>query len=132
MAIVMVQQLDHVALSVSDLERSRRWYEEVLGLDRRYADAWPEFPVVLCAGEACVALFPRRESESSPHAGIRHVAFRTDRAGFEAARLNLERHGIATEFQDHTICHSVYLSDPDGYEIEITTYDVAGVQPADG
>jgi catechol 2,3-dioxygenase-like lactoylglutathione lyase family enzyme len=127
MGLALVSQLDHVALSVADLDRSRRWYEDILGLDRRYDDAWPEFPVVLCAGEACVALFPRRGDERAGDAGggFRHVAFRTDRAGFEASRHALGRHGVELHFEDHGICHSLYLSDPDGYQVEITTYDVA-------
>jgi catechol-2,3-dioxygenase len=32
--------------------------------------------------------------------------------------------GIPFEFSDHGIAHSVYISDPDGHRIEITTYEV--------
>ena len=51
--------LDHVALVVSDMERSIAWYEGVLAMERRFADVWKGQgdPVVLCNGEACVALF---------------------------------------------------------------------------
>lgn len=123
-----VHQFDHVALSVSDLDRSRRWYEEVLGLERRYEDAWPDFPVVLCAGEACLALFPGRDSEPEDHplGGLRHVAFRTDHGNFEKARAEFERQDVDVHFEDHGICHSLYLRDPDGYQVEITTYEVPG------
>jgi len=28
------------------------------------------------------------------------------------------------EFQNHGIAHSIYFRDPDGHELEITTYEV--------
>ena len=31
---------------------------------------------------------------------------------------------ISTEFQDHGISHSIYFQDPDGHQLELTTYDV--------
>jgi catechol-2,3-dioxygenase len=55
---------------------------------------------------------------------MRHFAFRADRANFEAAQETFRERGIAFEFADHGICHSVYVSDPDGHRVEITTYEV--------
>jgi len=60
-----LQQIDHVALSVTDLEKSVAWYQDVLGLERRYREAWGNYPVMLCAGSTCVALFPSGPVESS-------------------------------------------------------------------
>jgi len=54
---------------------------------------------------------------------MRHLAFRTDRAGLDRARAALSRRGIAFHFQDHDLCHSIYFHDPDGHELEITTYE---------
>lgn len=129
MSVAVVHQLDHVAIAVTDPDRSRRWYEEVLGLERRYENAWPDVPVVLCAGEACIALFPLGKSDQTarPRGGFRHIAFRTDRVAFEAARREFERRGWDSRFEDHGICHSLYLSDPDGYQIEVTTYEYLGL-----
>lgn len=128
MALVDVEQFDHVAFTVSDLAKSRQWYEQVLGLERRYAEAWPDFPVVLCAGEACVALFPSSaERTPQPNSGLRHLAFRTSRAAFDLAREALAAREIAFHIEDHGICHSLYLADPDGYQVEVTTYEVGSV-----
>ena len=54
----------------------------------------------------------------------RHFAIRLDRAGFDAVRAALRERGIAAELWDHTICHSLYVRDPDGHQVELTTYDV--------
>jgi catechol 2,3-dioxygenase-like lactoylglutathione lyase family enzyme len=41
---VELEALDHVGLVVSDMSRSVRWDQEVLGLRRPYQDAWGDFP----------------------------------------------------------------------------------------
>jgi catechol 2,3-dioxygenase-like lactoylglutathione lyase family enzyme len=54
-----------------------------------------------------------------------HLAFRADRENFLAAQQELKKGGIKFEFQDHEIAHSIYFRDPDGHQLEITTYEVA-------
>lgn len=121
--------LDHIALTVSDLERSICWYQEVLGLEHRFPGLWGGVPAMLFAGESGLALFPARTKELSPipDAGttliMRHLAFRVNRANFEAAQAALREQGIPFNFQDHEISQSIYFRDPDGYQLEITTYD---------
>jgi catechol-2,3-dioxygenase len=53
-----------------------------------------------------------------------HLAFRADRKNFLIAQDELKRRGIKSEFQDHEISHSIYFRDPDGHELEITTYEL--------
>jgi catechol 2,3-dioxygenase-like lactoylglutathione lyase family enzyme len=88
---VELETLDHVGLVVSDMSRSIRWYQEVLGLRRAWEDAWGEFPAVL-----------------------------------EAAKAELRARGIEFHEGDHGVAWSVYLPDPDGYQVEITTYEPTG------
>jgi catechol 2,3-dioxygenase-like lactoylglutathione lyase family enzyme len=55
---------------------------------------------------------------------ITHVAFRTDAAGFASAQAMLRKLGIAFDPPEDTgIAFSVFILDPDGHQIEITTYD---------
>ena len=122
--------LDHVALAVRDVARSAAWYQDVLGLERRHQDVWGDVPAVLVAGESGLALFPVQGSSPQPSPGrdvltMRHVAFRVSAANFEKARRQLVARGIAIEFQDHQIAQSLYLHDPDGHEIELTTYELS-------
>jgi catechol 2,3-dioxygenase-like lactoylglutathione lyase family enzyme len=123
-----IEGFDHVAIAVRDLAASREWYARVLGLERRFADEWGEVPSVMCAGSACVALFPV-EGEGKPAPGreslvMRHFAWRVGRANFVRAQEHFRDLGIEFEEADHGIAHSVYVSDPDGHRIEITTYDL--------
>jgi catechol 2,3-dioxygenase-like lactoylglutathione lyase family enzyme len=123
------QGLDHVAIAVTDLERSRRFYEEVLGLERVYEE-W-DVPIVLTANGSGLALFDRDLHPSSapedvepPALRILHIAFRLDRSGFDDARDALAERGIETRLSDHGISHSLYFDDPDSHQIELTTYEV--------
>jgi catechol 2,3-dioxygenase-like lactoylglutathione lyase family enzyme len=84
---------------------------------------------VLGAGTTAIALFPAPVPEPAPPPGrevlsVRHIAFRVDRAAFDQARSELAAHGVVTTFEDHAAAHSLYFTDPDGHQLEITTYDV--------
>lgn len=125
-----LQCIDHVALLVRDVEESVRWYQEVLGLERMHGAAWGNFPAVVGTGGTALALFPVGSPTPKPPPGrdticMRHVAFRVDSQNFRSAQDDLKRRGIAFGFQDHQIAHSIYIRDPDGHELEITTYELA-------
>ena len=122
---VELEALDHVGLVVSDMARSIRWYAEVLGLRRAHEEAWGEFPAVLEANGSGVALFPSEGRPVPADDPMRHVGFRTSRRGLEAARAELTARGIAFSEGDYRVAWSVYLPDPDGYQVEITTYEPA-------
>jgi catechol 2,3-dioxygenase-like lactoylglutathione lyase family enzyme len=123
-----IQGLDHVALSVSDLARSAAFYTDVLGLERAHEE-WDE-PVFMVAEGTGLALFsegshpPSGDPSATPPARMLHVAFRVDRAGFDAAQAELGERGIETRFADHGAAHSIYFDDPDGHKVELTTYEV--------
>jgi catechol 2,3-dioxygenase-like lactoylglutathione lyase family enzyme len=121
--------IDHVALAVTDVERSVAWYRDVLGLERRHEKVWGSFPAMVGIGKTMIALFPVQTDNPKPcpdkeTLAMRHLAFRTDRVGFSEAQVMLSNKGIEFYFQDHELAHSIYLHDPDGHEIEITTYEV--------
>jgi catechol-2,3-dioxygenase len=124
-----LEGLDHVALCVRDAERSANWYVDVLGFERRYPGMWEGVPIFVGLGKTAIALFPQRNADANPpqsreSAGIVHLALRADRKNFAAAQRELTARGIAFHFSDHEISHSIYFRDPDGIELEITTYDL--------
>jgi catechol 2,3-dioxygenase-like lactoylglutathione lyase family enzyme len=127
--MIELEGIDHVALSVRDVEQSARWYIDVLGFEHRLPGMWDGVPTFIGKGTTALALFPLRgegSSESNRGRGARmlHLAFRATRAAFLAAQRDLEERGIAFEFEDHEISHSIYFRDPDGHHLEITTYEL--------
>ncbi len=83
---------------------------------------------MLVAGQAGVALFDADPSiipsSLPPKIGFSHFAMRVGRISFERAQARFIANGIAFEYEDHAVCHSIYLYDPDGYRVELTTYEV--------
>jgi catechol 2,3-dioxygenase-like lactoylglutathione lyase family enzyme len=119
--------IDHVAVSVRDVERSAQWYIDVLGFERKFDGMWADVPIFIGKGTTALALFPvRSKSAPSGPADIRmlHLALRANRENFLAAQKELKNSGIKFEFQDHEISHSIYFCDPDGHQLEITTYEL--------
>ena len=120
-------QIDHVALTVQDVDRSIAWYRDVLGLDQRNQEVWGNMPAMMYAGETGVALFPAA-ANGAPGPGsaptMRHVAFQVNNVNFLRAQSEFRWRGIPFTFEDHKISHSIYLNDPDGYQIELTTYEL--------
>jgi catechol 2,3-dioxygenase-like lactoylglutathione lyase family enzyme len=127
-----IRHIDHVALTVKDVERSIAWYRDILGLERRHEEAWGGVPAMMYASETGIALFPAATQDPHPAPErrnstiMRHLAFQVDRENFLRAQAELRGRGISFAFEDHQISHSIYLIDPDGYEIELTTYDLDG------
>lgn len=121
--------IDHVALAVRDVARTTDWYLNVLGFERRHHGRWNGIPVFIGRGNTAIALFPTgaeapaRSTPSKP-CGMLHLAFRTNRKDFLAAQEDLTNRGIPFHFEDHEISHSIYFQDPDGYQLEITTYEM--------
>lgn len=119
--------LDHVAITVADLERSVAFYRDVLGLESRYGEM--HVPMFMLAAGNGLALFPAEVLPGDGGSGeadvrVAHVAFRVDREQFERAREELPQAGIEPRFEDHGNVHSLYFSDPDGHKLELATYEV--------
>jgi catechol 2,3-dioxygenase-like lactoylglutathione lyase family enzyme len=123
-----LEQIDHVALRCASPEETMAWYVSTLGFERVFAEHWSGVPIFLRLGSTFIALFPRKSADDrTAENAISHLAFRAaSHADFQSAQTELKSRGVSFEFQDHEVSHSIYFRDPDGFLLEITTYDVAG------
>ena len=124
---IRTEGLDHVAITVADLERSVAFYRDLLGLESRYGEL--HVPMFMLAQGSGLALFPAEALPGDGGSGeadirVAHVAFRVDRAQFDHAREALPGAGVDLRFEDHGNVHSLYFNDPDGHKLELATYEV--------
>ena len=76
---------------------------------------------------ACIALFQAQSAAGEgdyESAGLRHVAFTLGKTDLERAQAHLAERGIEFRFEEHGNAHSMYVADPDGNVIELTTYEL--------
>jgi glyoxylase I family protein len=111
-----VTQVDHVSVLITDLERSRRFYRDLLGLKEIAKPRTFDFRVLWfdLGNQQLHLLLKDRPDTVSP----RHFALRV--ADCRAARTHFQSHGVA--FQETTPipgADRVFIYDPDGNRIEI-------------
>ena len=123
-----VRKLGHVVVNVADLEKSRRFYTEVLGFqptDIYGDDKMPGGMVFLrCNGDHhCLALIGGAPPAGDAKRTLHHLAF--ELATLDEvfrARDHLKRHGakIVYEGRRRAGCQvSVEFLDPDGHHLEL-------------
>ena len=116
-----VRRMDHVALRVNDPDATARWYEQTLGLTSRFVGVWgPGAPLMLGAGDCCVALV------AGEPPGFAHLAFEVAPEDLDEIQQPLVGAGTPIRHANHGINHSIYFTDPNGIEIELTAYKTQG------
>jgi catechol 2,3-dioxygenase len=134
--MVKVRQLGHVVLQVSDLERSERFYTDVLGLEvsaRMESPTTTFFTLGNHHDFAISAIGPDAVEPSPKSPGLAHVAFKIGDSTDELrqAKDDFDALGIEIEMiADHTVSQSIYITDPDGNWIELYV-DVSDVWRTD-
>lgn len=123
--VMHLAQIDHLALRCVSPEATRDWYVRTLGFEPAFPGEG--YPLMLRLGTTYLALFPQKPNQPPASNGQAwHLALRAAAyADFEAAQAELQALGVAFQFSDHRISHSIYFADPDGFLLEITTYDLA-------
>jgi glyoxylase I family protein len=114
--MIQTSGVDHVVLHVTDVQRSMKFYTEVLGMTAyRENDA----QVFLHAGQQGVALF-KKGGGAPLTAGndLNHLALNTAAGTYESLKAELEGHGVTvTGRPGDDRC--IYFRDPDGHRLQL-------------
>src|SRR6266545_8098660 len=118
--MVRTYGLTHIGLAVRDMERSLRFYERLLGVAVLYRD---EHSIqVQTPGSHDVTVFEQDRRKAGAPGGVSHIGFRLrapseiDGAVRDAKNAGgtILRRGEFVPGEPY-----VFVSDPDGYEVEI-------------
>jgi glyoxylase I family protein len=128
--MITIQAIDHVVLRVVDLDRMARFYTEILGARfEKHQEAIGLYQ--LRVGTALIDLVPvqgplgRRGGAAPGPEGrnVDHIAFRVLPWNGDSILAELKGHGIEAEIVSRYGAEgdgpSIYLSDPDGNELEL-------------
>ncbi|MCX4243343.1 fosfomycin resistance glutathione transferase [Paraliomyxa miuraensis] len=117
----MITAINHVTLAVADLDRSLRFYVDVLGC---HAMARWVRGAYLEAGTLWLCLSLDVRAEASPATGGTHLAFSVDADRFETLRDRILTAGARQWQDDRSEGPSLYFEDPDGHRLEIHVGDL--------
>lgn len=115
-SLFQVSELNHIAIRVQDLDRSQKFYQDVLGLSLILKRS--TFRMMGC-GSHFVALFKRSEP------GLDHLAFTLPSYDQSKVVQKLKANGIEPILEEER----TYFRDPDGYLIQI---ELPGAWPGGG
>jgi catechol-2,3-dioxygenase len=128
-----LKRIGHVALRVSDEDRSRAFYRDILGFDVSEQD--PEHGgTFMTLGENfhTIDVFPTPDAENAQkpkmgQVGLFHIAFEVaEYCDLKGAYKSLLEHNVEiSHCTDHVSQRSIYFADPDGNRLEIY-YEVPG------
>ena len=129
---MQTEGLDHLVLSVSDLERSRKFYGELLGFELH--DFPLDYPDALCAGSTYFVVggveinlihhpqTPPGDRFDERRIGLDHLSFRApDEAALHALAEKLLRAGVHTQgVETYGPNNKQYVAfrDPDNIQLE--------------
>jgi glyoxylase I family protein len=135
---IRITELDHIVLNVADIDRSLRFYTEVLGLQpERLAEfkaGQVGFPSVRINRDTIIDLFPIRSAADARRDGgkktgnLNHFCLVVGEEDFSGLIGYLTQRGInisegpVSRWGARGRATSVYFLDPDGNEIEIRCY----------
>jgi catechol 2,3-dioxygenase len=124
---INVRNVGHVVLKVRDIERSARFYRDVLGLKEVARANFGRPMAFFSTGEnhhdvAVMEVGPDAPLPQAGGVGLYHVALviGTTLDELRAAKAHLEAHGYTKlRLTDHKVTQSIYLDDPDGNGVEL-------------
>ena len=116
--MVQASGVDHVVLHCSDVERSKTFYTEILGMSVSREDDRRVF--LQAGGQGMrVALF-KKEGDAPLTIGndLNHLAFNVAGGTYEGLKAELESLGVAVSDRPGNN-RSIFFNDPDGHRLQL-------------
>lgn len=135
-----IRALGETVLRVKDLERVKRFYTDVIGLDvlrefdgivfLKVSDGYGGHTQIIgLFHESLPVPFPRdaREAVHLEATSLHHFALEIDKKDFDTELARLKQLGIELTTVEHRWCRwrSLYVHDPEGNVLELVCYDEA-------
>ncbi len=120
--------LDHVVLRVADQAASRAFYEQMLGCTLEFINE-PIRLVQLRFGDALIDLLPAEGPTPPRGLGMDHVCLSIRCDDLAAVAKTLKARGVDVDDEVRSrrgawgVGPSIYIRDPDGYQIELKPRD---------
>jgi catechol 2,3-dioxygenase-like lactoylglutathione lyase family enzyme len=124
--------IDHVVLKVSDVSRSESFYARYLGAQAEMREKFLRGErgfLSMRIGQALIDLVPAEDPGSVGPKGVAHICLVVEGGDPEEVRDALEREGVLVEsvvnfdrLGSRGVGPSLYITDPDGYRIELKWY----------
>jgi catechol 2,3-dioxygenase-like lactoylglutathione lyase family enzyme len=112
---VIVERTDFISVPVTDMERSKRFYGETLGLPQVSDGGFPEYQL----GENVSLYLLNMEAIGAQFTAPHTAGFALRVPDVAETRTELESKGV--EFHGDTldsgVCHMAFFRDPDGNEV---------------
>jgi catechol 2,3-dioxygenase len=124
--MICPERIGHVVLKVRDLERTKKFYAEVMGLEVMKVE--PSIKMAFFASNgrdhheiAAIEIDGNVPDSQAGGVGLSHVAFRLrDDAHLRAAYTDLKEHEVKIiSAVNHGVTKSIYFRDPDGHLLEV-------------
>ncbi len=127
---IRVTQMDHIVLAVADVERSLRFYTEVLGIPGERVDEFRAgkvgFPSVRINADTLIDIATRKGEPGAPN--VDHFCLVVQPVDFAELVAYLRANDVTivsepvSRWGAHGRATSVYIKDPDGNEVELRAY----------
>ena len=111
---MIVEHVDFWAVPVTDMERSKKFYGETLGLPQTEERGFPEYKL----GDNGFLYLLKLESIGGAFQGPHTAGFAMRVPDVATAKVELEEKGV--EFAgmiDTGVCHMAFFADPDGNQM---------------
>lgn len=117
--MIKTNGLNHIALKVKDPERTAQFYVDLFNME--ITRRTPEMTFLKTIGSTDMITLNRAEGDITPEQGMVHFGFIVDPSQFDAALQTIEANAtpIVSGPGSRDQGRYVFISDPDGYTVEL-------------